>query len=114
MSIRIIPCSEFDQLLPRNPVLETLMVEQVEWFSNGSGNLLGTIAKGKCVADWNYAILKRDKKGDFYVRKVMNNFLNLNAARVDLLLSMAGIEKIDCVNQPALPVLSASPAPSRS
>jgi len=40
------------------------------------------------------------------VRKVMNDFFRLQAARadlllsrVDLLLSMAGIEKIDCVNR---------------
>jgi len=95
MTIKTIPRSEFDRLLPHNPALETLMVEQVEWFSNRSGNVLGAIAKGESVAGWNYAILKRDKKGDFHVRKVMNNFFNRNAARVDLLLWMTDIEKLD-------------------
>jgi hypothetical protein len=106
MSVKTIPRSEFDRLLPQNPALENLMVEQIEWFSNRSGNLIGTIAEGKSVAGWNYAVLKRDKKGDFHVRKVMNDFFSLRAARVDLLisrvdllLSMAGVEKIDCANR---------------
>jgi len=99
MSIKTISSSEFDQLLPHFPALESLMVEQVEWFSNKSGNLLCAITKGEGVAGWNYVILKRDKKGDLHIRKVMNNFFNLSAARVDLFLSMAGIEKTDYVNR---------------
>ena len=99
MSIKAISSSEFDQLLPHYPALESLMVEQVEWFSNKSGNLLCAIAKGEGVAGWNYVILKRDKQGDLHVRKVMSNFFNLSAARVDLFLSMAGIEKTDCVSR---------------
>jgi len=102
--------SEFDRLVPHNLALENFMVKQVEWFSNRSGNLLGAVAKGEGVTGWNYVILKRDKKGDFRVRKVIGNFFNLNAARVDLLLSMAGFEKVDCANQPNLPALLSSPA----
>jgi len=113
MRIKTIPRSEFDRLLPQNPALENLMVVEVEWFSNRSGNMLGTIAKGESVAGWNYAILKRDKNGDSHVRKVMNNFFSLKAARVDLLFSMTGIEKFDDANRgtasfrlPSMPVES--------
>jgi len=96
MNIKTIPRSEFDRLRPLRSALESLMGEQVEWFSNRSGNLLGTVAKGEGVAGWNYAILKRDKKGDPHVRKVMSNLFSLDDARVDVLLAMAGIEKADC------------------
>jgi hypothetical protein len=96
MSIKTIPRSEIERLLPYNSALEDIMMEQVEWFSNKSGNLLGTIAKGKSVAGWNYAVLKRDRKGDFRVRKVMDNFFSLKAARVDLMIV---IEKIDRANR---------------
>jgi hypothetical protein len=82
MGIKTIPRSEFAQLLPHNPALESWMVEQVEWFSHRSGTLLGTIAKGKSVAGWNYVILERDKLGDFYVHKVMNNFFSSEAAKM--------------------------------
>jgi hypothetical protein len=92
MSIGAIPRSEFDRLLPQNPAIESLVGEEIEWFSNRSGNLLGAVAKGEGVAGWNYAILKWDQKGVLHVRKVMNNFFSLKAARVDLLLSMAEIE----------------------
>jgi len=94
MSIKAIPRSEFGRLVPQNPAIESWMVEQVEWFSDRSGNLLGTIAKGKGAAGWNYVILERDKVGDCHVHKVMNNFFSLEVARVDLLLWMAGSEKI--------------------
>ena len=125
MGIKTIPRSEFTRWLPQNPALESWMAEQVEWFSDRTENLLGTIAKGKGVAGWNYVILERDKIGDFYVHKVMDNFFSLETARVDLLLWMAGSEKIaridlllsmaqieksDCTNQPALPVPLTSPA----
>ena len=110
MNIKTISRTEFNRLLPYNPALRNLMVEQVEWFSNRSGNLLGAIAEGECVAGWNYVILKRDKKGDFHIRKVMSNFFNWKAARVDLLLSMAGI----AISQPVLSILLTSPIPSGS
>jgi hypothetical protein len=102
MTVKSISRFEFDQLLPHYPVLESLMVEQVEWYSNRSGNMLAAIAKGEGAAGWNYVILKRDKKDEFHVRKVMSNFFNLNAAKVDLLLSMASIG-IDHFKPPALP-----------
>jgi hypothetical protein len=95
MGIRTVLHSEFDRLLPHHPILERFMAEQVGWFSNPSGNLLGTIAGGRGVKSWNYAILKRDTRGEFHVRKVMTNFSSLTAARVCLLLSMARIEKLN-------------------
>lgn len=47
---RAMPRSEFDRLLPQNPAVENLMVEQAEWFSTRSGNLPGTITRGERVA----------------------------------------------------------------
>ncbi len=84
------------------------MGEEVEWFSNRLGNLLGAVAKGEGVAGWNYAVLKRDRKGDFRVRKLMNSFFGLKHARVDLLLSMAGV----AINPPDPTVHLTPPAPS--
>jgi hypothetical protein len=102
MTIRAIPRSEFDRLLPHNNPLENLMVKQVEWFSNRSGNLLGTIAKGESVGGWNYAVVERDKKGNPHIRTVMMKvFSNLKAARGDLLLSMAETEEAESVNRGA-------------
>ena len=110
LNIKTISRSEFDRLLAHNPALKNLLVEPVEWFSNRSGSLLGTIAEGERVAGCNYVILKRDQKGHFHIRKVMSNFSNLKAARVDLLLSMAKI----AISQPALSVILTLPIPSGS
>lgn len=71
------------------------MGEEVEWFSDRLGNLLGAVAKGVGVAGWNYAVLKRDSKGDLHVCKLMNSFFGLKHARVDLLLSMAGFTELE-------------------
>ncbi len=78
------------------------MVEQVQWYSNRSGSVLAAIATGEGAAGWNYVILKRDRKGDFQVRKVMDNFFNRNAAEVDLVLSMTSIG-VDQHDSPSLP-----------
>src|ERR1039457_6325668 len=110
MNIKTISRSEFDRLLAHNPALKNLLVEPVEWFSNRSGSLLGTIAEGERVAGCNYVMLKGDQKVHFHIRKVMSNFFKLKAARVDLLLSMAEI----AINQPALSVLLTLPIPSGS
>jgi len=102
MGIRMIPHSEFDRWLPRRFTLEKLVGGELEWFSNRSGTMVGTIAKQENVAGWSYAILKRDPKGVSHVRKVMNNFFSLKAARVDLLLSMTGIGKINSATRLAM------------
>ena len=94
MSIQAIHRSEFKRLLPPSSFLENMMVEQIEWFSDKSGHLLGAIAKGEGVADWNYVILKRASRGEYRIRKVMRNFFGPSAARVDLLLSMARMAKL--------------------
>lgn len=88
--IETIPRSQFNRLVPQNSALESLMGEEVECFFDRSGNLLGAVAKGVGVASWNYAVLKRDSKGDFHVCKLMNSFFGLKHTRVDLLVSMAG------------------------
>jgi len=75
------------------------MGKQVEWFSNRSGNMLRILAEGEGRASWHYAILKRDRKGDFHARKVMSNFFALEDARVDLRLSMVEIEKVERLNR---------------
>ncbi len=89
MLIRTIERDEFNELIPHNPTLEDLMGKQMEWFSNNSRNLLGSVAEGKRKADWNYVILKRDQEGGFHVHKVMNNFFSSQPAKEDLLISMA-------------------------
>jgi hypothetical protein len=90
VSVKSIDNGEFKRLLPSHLVLENLMPGQVEWFGNKARNRIGTIAAGKGQAGWRYAILRRDKVGDFRVCDVRANFSSQQAARVDFLLAMRG------------------------
>ena len=56
MSIKTIPRTEFEQLQPLHAALESLMGEQVEWFSNRSGDVLGFVARGEGAAGSEHAI----------------------------------------------------------
>jgi hypothetical protein len=51
-SPKAVPRSGFDRLFHPKSSLESLTVERVEWFSNQSGDLLGTIARGRHFAAW--------------------------------------------------------------
>lgn len=90
MLVKNIDSGEFSRLLPAHVPLEDLMAGQVEWFGNKARSLIGTIAAGKGKAAWNYAVLRRDRTGDFRVCDVRANFLSRKAARADFLLATMG------------------------
>ena len=84
---------KFDQFLPPDLGLESLMKWQVEWFANKMGTVIGTLAVGKADKGWNYAVLGRDKTGDFRVYKLGGDAFSLDDARTEFLLEMAVAEK---------------------
>ena len=69
------------------------MAWQIEWFANEAGTTIGTIAVGKEDEGWNYAVLGRDRTGDFRVLKLGGDLFSLDDARADFLLEMAAAEK---------------------
>ena len=66
----------------------TVIGKEVEWFADAPENEIGTIAFNTTDRGWNYAILRRDWKGDFQVCDLKAKFQNLPAARADFLLAM--------------------------
>jgi hypothetical protein len=98
MNIKNISRPDFDQLLPQDANLKHLIAEQLEWFSNSAGTMLGTVGTDKHVSGWIYVILKQDKDGQFHVYKIMNNCFPLECLRDDLLISMAEL----AIEQPDL------------
>ena len=88
MPIKTIARREFNQLLPHHLVLENLMGEQVEWFANRARNLIGTIALTAMGRSWNFAILKRNRQGNFQVCDVGQNFFNLSQIMVQFRYAM--------------------------
>jgi hypothetical protein len=84
----------FDALQPPSLILERLRVEQVEWFTNTVGNIIGTIA-GKSDDGWSYAVLKGDRNGNYRVCTLGGDTFSLRAARTRFLLDMAAAEKAE-------------------
>ena len=73
---------------------ERLTVEQVEWFTNTVGNIIGTIA-GKEDDGWSYAVLKGDRNGNYRVCTLGGDTFSLRAARSRFLLDMEAAEKAE-------------------
>ncbi|HUI07738.1 MAG TPA: hypothetical protein VL486_12115 [Verrucomicrobiae bacterium] len=93
MSFESIRKEKFDRFRPPDLGLESLMAWQIEWFSNKAGTTIGTLAVGKANEGWNYAVLGRDKTGDFQVYKLGGDLFSLDDARAEFLLEMAAAEK---------------------
>jgi hypothetical protein len=74
LAVKTIGRREFNRLLPHHHVLESLMGEQIEWFANKAKTLIGTIALSKTGRSWNYAVLRRNKLGNFQVCEIGQNF----------------------------------------
>jgi hypothetical protein len=69
------------------------MGEQVEWFTNQARNLIGTIALTKAGRSWNYAILRRNKLGNFQVCDIGQNFFSLTQTMVQFTYAMVAAKK---------------------
>jgi hypothetical protein len=65
-----------------------MMGTQAEWFANQAKNLIGTIALTKAGRSWNFAVLKRNKQGNFQVCDVGQNFFNLRQTMVQFKYAM--------------------------
>lgn len=70
------------------------MTEQVEWFANTVGNIIGAIA-GKTDKGWNYAVLKGDRKGNYRVCNLGGDSFSFETARSRFLLDMEAAEKAE-------------------
>jgi hypothetical protein len=86
---------EFEQFLRFHAILELAIGKEVEWFSDGTENTIGTIAFSQGERGWNYAVLKRDWTGDFQVRDLGANLYSLEAARVDFRRAMAETDRVE-------------------
>jgi hypothetical protein len=94
VSFESIRREEFDWFLPPQLVLGRLMTEQVDWFSNTAGNVIGTIA-GKVDEGWNYAVLKGDRRGNYRVCNLGGETCSFEATRARFLKDMETAEKAE-------------------
>ena len=92
MSFENIGREDFARFLPPHLVMETLEAEQVEWFANTAGTIIGTIA-GQAEKGWKYAVLSADRRGNFRVSNIGGDSGNLDSARARFLADMQLAEK---------------------
>jgi hypothetical protein len=90
MIVKDIGRAEFIRRLSQHSDLEHFIGNEVEWFTNKTGNIIGTIALGDKSMGWNYVILRRNRMGEFHVCDAVCDFYNHAAARVDLMFAMVG------------------------
>ena len=88
MAINNIGRPEFIRRLSLHSDLEHFIGKEVEWFSNKTGNIIGTIALGDRSRGWNYVVLRRNRTGKFHVCDVVCDLYNHAAARVDFMFAM--------------------------
>ena len=88
MEVKDIGRAEFVRRLPARSDLERFIGEEIEWFSNQRGNVIGTIARGDKSKGWNYVVLKQTQTSEFHVCNAVCNFYNHEAARVDCMFAM--------------------------
>jgi hypothetical protein len=84
----------FDAFQPPPLVLNRFTLEQVEWFTNTVGNIIGTIA-GNEDDGWSYAVLKGDRNGNYRICSLGGDDFSLRGARSRFLLDMEAAEKAE-------------------
>jgi hypothetical protein len=90
----------FPQLLPANAVPEMVVGEEVEWFADVAETIIGAIGLNGKTMGWNYAILKRDPRGEFRVSEKQRSLPTRHIARLMLLRRMVGAEAAEAGRLP--------------
>jgi hypothetical protein len=84
----------FQQLLRGNVNSEIAVGEEVEWFTDLTETVCGTVGVSK-KKGWGFAIMKPDRTANFRVCKRQGNFSTRLIARLELLRQMAGAEEAE-------------------
>ncbi|MGD0057891.1 MAG: hypothetical protein ABSD58_00595 [Verrucomicrobiia bacterium] len=80
--------SRFDRLFAGNCFLEPVIGNEMEWFVDGSENLLGTIADGLLFDRWIYVLLARGGITGFRILRMEFGVSTRDEATVRLLRIM--------------------------
>ena len=65
-----IPRSHFDGLFPANRFLESIIGNEVEWFTDAGEFFLGTVADGLIFDKWTYVLLGRGGLTGFHILSI--------------------------------------------
>jgi hypothetical protein len=89
MAIRAVSQEEFDRFHPTRIPVADIAIEEVEWFADDDGIVLGVITRISTDRDWSIAVLGRDtRRGSFRAFDADANFGKLDTARMLLFAKM--------------------------
>src|SRR5215217_792816 len=89
MPIRAVSQQEFDRFQPTRIPVSGLTIEEVEWFADDEGIVIGVITRIASDPDWSIAVLGRDtRRGTFRAFDADANFRRLDTARLLLFAKM--------------------------
>jgi hypothetical protein len=58
-AIRSVTRKEFDKYAPARSVIATVVLQEIEWFVDEDGVVIGFVARDKSDNDWSLYMLKR-------------------------------------------------------
>jgi hypothetical protein len=93
VAIKSISRGELDQFLPHRSAIGKFIGAEVEWFADGVGNIIGTIAEGATNRDWGYVVLSRDENGKYLFWDLKTRIESCEAARGQMVRSMEATQK---------------------
>ena len=70
MEIRQISRLEFQQLHPKRYPGDVIVGEEVEWWGNPTGSVIGAIAMRFLEPRWRYIVLHRMASGEFRIQQL--------------------------------------------
>ena len=89
MAIRALSRREFDRFRPTRLPVAGLLIEEVEWFADDDGIVIGVITRFSSDHDWSIAVLGRDTRcGRFRAFDADASFARLDTARLLLFAKM--------------------------
>ena len=93
VAIKSISRWEFNQFLPKHFFVESVLGEQVAWWANETGGIIGAIARKAREPAWSFILLKRGSDGQFRACKLRSGIRNRVVASAQLLHAMEMIQQ---------------------
>jgi hypothetical protein len=86
MPVRYVSKKQFDTFGP--PRVDETISEEVEWFADEEGVVIGIITREKANSNYSIAILGRDQHGTFHAFDTDTGLETVNTARRQLFVKM--------------------------
>ena len=88
LAIHPISLRQFDAFGPTRVPIAGVVWEELEWFADEAGNVIGVLTHDVKDDDWGYAVLGRDRNGVFRAIENDVSFERQDVARTRLVAEM--------------------------